>query len=78
MMKRREFLAATPRGVLSQAARIPRVALFGQQPLNEITEHGHPFWSTLIGELRRLGHTEGQTLVFESGLYAKLDAGGTA
>ena len=72
MINRRTFLAAAatlaaaPRTVLSQAARLPRVALIGVQPLNEITEDSHPSWSTLIGELRRLGQIDGQTVAIEA------------
>ena len=71
MIDRRTFLtaaatlAAAPRTVLSQAARLPRVALVARQTITEMAEGGHPNWSALLGELRRLGHIEGQTIAFE-------------
>ena len=71
-MKRRTFLAtaaalaAAPRFAWGQGARIPRVALVdrGEVPAN-MTEAGHPYWGALLGELRRLGYVDRESISIE-------------
>ena len=59
-------LAAVPRFVWGQRARIPRVALVdrGEVPAN-MAEEGHPYWGALLRELRRLGYVDRESISIE-------------
>src|ERR1700688_2966931 len=69
-MRRREFLslvsAATAWPLAAgaqQSGQISRVGLLGSAPGNPLFDPGY---SALVGELRKLGFTEGQNLIIEN------------
>jgi putative ABC transport system substrate-binding protein len=72
-MKRRDFLvgvslaAATPYAEAQQHSKVYRIALaVPSTPITEMTEaSGHPVFSLLFKELKRLGYIEGANLVVE-------------
>jgi putative tryptophan/tyrosine transport system substrate-binding protein len=70
MLDRRAFLAAA--AVLFAASagraqqRLPRVAVVATGVASlDLSENGHPEFSALLLELRRLGYVEGRTIAFE-------------
>ena len=72
-MKRRDFLAGvllaatTPHAEAQQHSKVYRLALAAPStPITEMTEtSGHPVYSALFKELKRLGYIEGANLVVE-------------
>src|SRR5690348_14435409 len=71
-MKRRDFLAgvllaATPHAEAQQHSKVYRLALAAPStPITEMTEaSGHPVYSPLFKELKRLGYIERTNLVVE-------------
>lgn len=72
-MKRRDFLAGvllaatTPHAEAQQHSKVYRLALAAPStPVTEMTEaSGHPVYSLLFKELKRLGYIEGTNLVVE-------------
>ena len=68
-MKRRDAafgllaLLAAPLARAQAQAQLPRVALVDStEPPANMVEGGNPYWSALLGELRRLGYVEGKTI----------------
>src|SRR5712692_8704838 len=68
-MKRRDAafgllaLAAASLARAQTPAQLPRIALIDStEPPANMAEGGNPMWSALLGELRRLGHIERQTV----------------
>jgi putative ABC transport system substrate-binding protein len=59
-------LAAAPLARAQSQAQLPRIALVDstEVPAN-MAEGGNPVWSALLGELRRLGHIERQTVLVD-------------
>ncbi len=56
-------LAAAPLARAQTQAQLPRIALVDSTELPaNMVEGGNPVWSALLGELRRLGHIERQTV----------------